>query len=112
MFPVDKTDFITMLHDIDYLRFCQDNVMIAKADDFAIKHASGCFGAVVTNIGLRIRKILNLSFDSALPQLTVGQTREVGHQLALQIVLSRRWRALFDKYKVSIAHWFNMASVH
>ena len=62
--PVNKTDFVTMLHDIQYMQYAGiDNV--DDIDDLAIAHADYDLPGIATKIGLTLRKLLKWKFNNS-----------------------------------------------
>lgn len=95
--PVNKTDFLTMLHDIQYLQYAGiDDVNFA--DDLAIKQVDYDLPGLATKLGLTIRKLLNLPFNTT--KFPIPDTRIMGS--LLMNIAKKQYADLFQKYNVDI----------
>jgi len=100
--PQNRTDAYTMLHDIDYLRFCGIDKLINQADARAIQGADTSPAGVATKIGLSIRNYFGLDFSQPLPGLTTQETRLAGHNLFNLVASDPLYRARFKQLGVRI----------
>lgn len=62
--PINKTDFVAMLHDIDYLMGSGDYRWTSQADSRAVSNAGWTPGGILMKVGLRARQILDLPFNN------------------------------------------------
>jgi hypothetical protein len=95
--PNNRTDAVTLLHDIDYLRFSglqRSDVL----DDRAIAAADYSLPGMVTKAGLTLRKFSGLNFDTPVDGLTAQQTRTLGEKLFAYVKLNPKYNAMFRKY--------------
>lgn len=97
--PSNKTDFVTMLHDIDYLRNAGQNA--DEADDIAIANSDNSLPGMATKIGLNGRKALGLTFNNNIEGLTYRQTRQLGERLLTHVKTHDPYKKLFDKYSIN-----------
>jgi hypothetical protein len=92
-----------MLHDIDYLRFAEDNELTQIADEKAIRNADFTLPGIVTKLGLTIRKIfLNNSFNKRLSGMSVEQTQQLGEYLLQKVRNDPQYQATFRKFDVEL----------
>lgn len=69
--PRNRTDFITMLHDIEYLIAIGDKQTV-EADNRAINNLDSFGMGLIAKIGLLGRKHLNLPFNTSLANKHLG----------------------------------------
>lgn len=88
--PVNRTDAIALIHDIDYLRFCGDASRLYAADEIAIRNAGNDLSGLVMQIGLGaipftvptpIPSGKYHPFASPLKGMSVSRTRRIGEFL-------------------------------
>jgi hypothetical protein len=92
--PTTKTDFVAMLHDIDYLMGSGSDKWTKFADDRAIQHAPNTFTGLLMKAGLSVRKILNLPFNKTTKNAAVASD-------LMKIAKSDPiYAKLFDKYQI------------
>lgn len=101
--PSNYTDFVTMMHDIDYLRYYDQPVNILLSDLKAIKEADFDIPGAVTKIGLSAKILSGHRFDRPLytssgEELTPEQTRAVGSELYSDVVRNENYANYFKKY--------------
>lgn len=93
--PRNKTDFVALLHDIDYLRTAGSSFGTAMSDLKAIWNADkDIYGAAMT-AGLLARLYGNLKFNPPT------RNKQLGQQLMDIVKNSPEYEPLFTKYKVS-----------
>jgi len=101
--PRNATDAVTMLHDIDYLRFAENRVLTILADEKAIANAQFDLPGIATKIGLTIRKTLfPNSFNKRINGMTVTQTRQLGEYLLARVRKDSRFVKTFEKFGVEL----------
>lgn len=98
--PANKTDFVTLLHDIDYLRTAGLPEKQRAADARALFYAPLDLPGVATNLGLLSRNFFGLTFNAPIKGLTAAETRQVGEQV-WQWLLSSHYRRYFELYNIS-----------
>lgn len=122
--PTSRTDYLAMLHDIDYLIYNNDPKKISASDDFAIDNAQlaykpfgGSFGitmapdpfndmlqASAMKTGLSARKFLNLDvYSSNRPE----QQTDIGYRLKQSVISNPRLQQLALEYNVPLEKWYN-----
>lgn len=79
--PVDYMDAVSMMHDINYLRYTGDQRIIDRADLLAIRDSDKSFAALILQMGLATKNKLGLTFDSPLPNKTIEETNYIGWRL-------------------------------
>jgi hypothetical protein len=87
--PKNKTDFVTLLHDIQYMQ----KIDPVQADNIAIANADYSLPGIVTKTGLTIRKYLGLKFND-------DKHYEIGDLAMNFIMKSPQYSKLFTKYNV------------
>ncbi len=99
--PVNKTDFATMLHDIQYLQLAgASKQQISHSDDLAMSNAGNDLAGIATKIGLTARKILGLRFDTPITDKSYTVTNKIGDMLMHKV--KKDYKPLFNKYNVNI----------
>lgn len=63
IYPVNYQDAVTLLHDIDYMSYINADL----ADDKAISLSDYSLAGIATSVGLTLRKMLGLRFNSPSP---------------------------------------------
>jgi hypothetical protein len=92
-----------MLHDIDYLRFAEDQASTIAADIKAIKNADFDMPGIATKIGLYLRmKLFSNKFNKRLSGMTVQQTHLLGEQLLLLARSDPKYQQTFKKFGVEL----------
>jgi len=104
--PRNKTDFITMLHDIDYLRNAGLKQGANLADDLAIYNSDLSMPGLATKIGLIVRKGLGLNFNKAMDGYTEEQTRKLGVLLMNHVMTTNPYSGLFNIYGVKRSDYY------
>lgn len=91
--PSNKTDFVTMLHDIDYMGTSTP----LSSDIRAIRNSDYSVQGLATKMGLGLRSMLD-----ALPfvNLKFNKPSSVGKSLMMYVLTSPLYRPLFDKYQI------------
>jgi hypothetical protein len=101
--PVNATDAVTMLHDIDYLRFAENDILTQMADRKAISNAGFDLPGIATKIGLTIRKnFFNESFNKRLPGKTVQETHQIGQDLLEAVRQNPKFVKRFKDFNVEL----------
>jgi len=100
--PTNKTDAITMLHDIDYLSYAGMPRMIDRADTRAILNTPNDLPGVITKFGLTLRQLTQLNFATPLPGLSTHQTREIGQLLYEYVREDPAYQQKFKELKVKL----------
>lgn len=93
--PTNKTDFVALLHDIDYLTNAGSHIGTAKADLKAIWNADAGAVGTIMRIGLLTRLIANLPFNKPTPN------KQLGPQLMQIVKTSPEYSGLFKKYSIN-----------
>jgi len=104
--PKNKTDFVTMLHDIDYLRNAGLKHGADLADDLAINNADYSMAGLATKIGLGVRKGLGLKFNQAMNGYTEEQTRKLGVLLMNYVMVTNPYQRLFQIYGIKRSDYY------
>lgn len=93
--PKNKTDFVTMLHDIEY----SGKTNPTQSDFRAIKNSGWDISGIATKVGLIARNVL----DTVVPGSVFKFNSDVkGRELMMQFVLSDpNFYALFEKYDIN-----------
>jgi len=76
--PQNKTDFATLLHDIDYLRTAGRPDKQWEADKRAIRNSAFSIEGLATGIGLTTRGILGMEFNTPIKGYTSLETQVIG----------------------------------
>ncbi len=93
--PINRTDFVAMLHDIDYLMGSGDYDWTKQADARAIRNAGWINGGALMKIGLGVRKLLDLPFNN------YTLNNKVASSLLYIVKNDPVYKKLFDKYNIS-----------
>lgn len=98
--PVNKTDFVTMLHDVEYMT----DVKPYKSDVRAISNSDFSLAGLTTKLGLTTRTIID-----ALPftNFKFNTPSKAGKDLMMYVLSSPTYRPLFSKYNISIPQYLN-----
>lgn len=94
--PVNKNDFVAMLHDIQYYQ----NLSPTMADNIAIVNADDSFSGYILKNGLKLRSMLNLPFNS-----TGVTSNRLGDILMNYVQTNKQYSHLFGKYGVSVSQY-------
>lgn len=97
--PTNKTDFVTMLHDIQYLQY--NNADVTNVDALAILNSDNSLAGLATKTGLGLRLFTGLRFNDTPEGLTPQRTKEVGNTLMKYIKTNPMYKHLFYQYKVN-----------
>lgn len=97
--PTNKTDFVTMLHDIEYLQNAGNNAL--SSDLRAIKNSDYSIPGLATKAGLGIRSALGLEFNKPIPGYNAKQTNAIGDLLMTKVVTEQPYRQLFKQYGIN-----------
>jgi hypothetical protein len=99
--PTNKNDYLSMLHDVDYITHGGYNEFIIKDDDFAIANTNYNLGGIILKTGLELRKnLLTSSFHSK----SEGQWK-YGKSLADSIMSDPEYINLAEQYEVPLTAW-------
>lgn len=99
--PANKTDFATMLHDIDYLRTAGHPELQRQVDDRAIHNSEWTkIEGLATVAGLSLRKILDLEYNKPMEGYTAEQTQQIGEAAIQYVMNDPHYYKLFDYYGV------------
>lgn len=92
--PANKTDFVTMLHDIEYM----GKSTPLSSDIRAIRNSDYTLQGLATKMGLITRSVID-----ALPfvNLKFNKPGNVGRSLMMYVLTSPVYRPLFDKYQIN-----------
>jgi len=90
-----------MIHDVEYLRWAGAPDRIALSDLAAIKNADWDLPGLATKLGLELRLITGIPFDS-------GNTsdQKLGEFLQLYIARDKFWQHVFRQYNLA---WTDMS---
>jgi len=99
--PRNKTDFATMLHDIQYLQTAGHPSLQTKADELAISNSGYDTPGFATTAGLRLRELFNFEFNKPTNGLTAEETNRVGDQMLTIVKQQPPYRDLFSYYGVN-----------
>lgn len=107
--PNNKTDFITMLHDISYLQHAEDGSLV---DDYkAIIHSDFSLPGLVTKAGM-IGKHLGLAslinYNQRLDGKTVDETKFIGDVLAAYVTTEEPYKSQFLMYDTPLSYLGNV----
>jgi hypothetical protein len=91
--PTNRTDFITMLHDIDYLR-SNPGYETDQADTRAISNLDNYGIGLIAKIGLYTRRSLDLPFNLNL------DNKYLGEQLMYKVMNDANYSSLWHIYGV------------
>lgn len=108
--PNNKTDFVTMLHDIDYLANSGRDPMLS--DMYAMEKSDWSMVGVTTKYGLATKMVLarilgTSDFNTALKGKTPEQTRAIGNRLVEFVLTDQNYAALFEKYDIDPHEWLS-----
>ncbi len=98
--PSNKTDFATLLHDIDYLRTAGRPELQDAADLRAIRNADSDIAGYATSFGLRTRMFFNATFNQPIKGYTPQQTQKIGEKAWHWVKYHEPYKSLFTKYSV------------
>lgn len=98
--PTNKTDFATLLHDIDYMRTAGNPKAQNAADLRAIKNAGRDLAGLATTIGLGSRSLLGLEFNQASEGDTIEHTRRAGNQALHYVLTDPQYKQYFQDYNI------------
>lgn len=101
--PIDKIDFLAMLHDIQYMQ----NINPTRADEIALNNAPFEFlDGIAMHIGLNLREKLNLKFNDTT-------NHALGDKLMYLVQNNSTYSKLFEQYGISTHNYpiftFNQA---
>ncbi len=100
--PVNYNDALTLIHDIDYLRFAGFPNLINAADDTAIVNSQWNASGLAIKYGLTLKRLFDLtSFSSNKTNLTNRQLRIVGQHL-MDKIREEPYRSRFKELGVKI----------
>lgn len=95
--PVNKTDFVTMLHDIQYLQHANKDALI---DDVkAIKNSDNSLAGIATKVGLLTRIYTGFAFNTT--DYDTAEAKQVGDALMTRVKYDEPYRDLWEKYGVN-----------
>jgi len=101
--PNNKTDFVTLLHDIDYLRSAGLPQYQDAADARALYYSDLYTPeGFATTFGLTTRRYFGAEFNKPIDNYSAKQTRQIGEQLWRFVANDRDYRPLFFRYNVPI----------
>lgn len=92
--PSNKTDFVTMLHDIEYLSKTPPNL----SDLRAITNSDNTFAGLITKLGLSARILL----DSITNSIKFNTPTNISNVLFDYVGSSEKYKPLFDKYGINL----------
>jgi len=92
--PTNRTDFVAMLHDVDYLMGSGDYSWTREADDRALSNADWSLGSILMKAGLTTRKVLDLPFNPST------KNQKVANRLMSRIKQSSTYAPLFGEYGI------------
>lgn len=104
--PRNKTDFVTMLHDIDYLRNAGLVTGASLADYVAIYNADYSLPGIATKLGLTIRNAFGFNFNKNIDGYTDEQTRKIGVMLMHYVMNTYPYAGLFAIYGVRMSDYY------
>lgn len=104
--PRNKTDFVTMLHDIDYLRNAGLVKGASLADELAIHNSDYSLPGIATKIGLTIRNTFGFNFNKPIDGYTDEQTRKIGVMLMHYVMNTFPYASLFRFYGVRMSDYY------
>jgi len=99
-YPVNRSDFISLLHDIDYLIVSGDKQAELVADAAAIQRAElgGTFLDLILKYGLKVKQWLGLQ-PNRIATIEEGiDKRKTGMLLLNYIMTNPDWVANLDRY--------------
>lgn len=107
--PRNKTDFATMLHDVDYLINNSDNPIVS--DFNSMLNSDWTIPGLVTKFGLGVKATSSAlygtpSFNNPLSGKTAKETRDIGLKLKDYISNDRKYSKLFQQYGIDKANWY------
>ncbi len=101
--PNNKTDAVTMLHDIDYLRYAGNKNQLYKSDLRAIIKSDNTLPGIVTKLGLGTKLLLGLdSFHKTPQNITDQQARDIGNHLFDAVVNDEGYVRIFNRFGVKL----------
>jgi len=100
--PNNKTDFVTLLHDIDYLRYAGFSEKQNELDQKAIRYTDYSLPGLATSLGLRTRRVFDLNFNTPIPGYTAQETRFIGQQVWDWLLQQPDYIQYFNKYNIDL----------
>ncbi len=101
--PNNKTDAVTMLHDLDYLRYQGNQSAINYSDIKAIGNSDWTIPGLVTKLGLTSKYLLTpTQFANPLKGYTSQQTNEIGQQYFNKVLTNPKYIKRFAELGVDI----------
>jgi len=99
-YPVNRSDFISLLHDIDYLIVTGDKKAELVADAAAIQRAElgGTFLDLVVKYGLKIKQWLGFQPNKVSTNQEAAEKRRTGMLLLDYIMNNPDWVANLNRY--------------
>lgn len=93
--PTNKTDAVTMLHDIDYIRFAGSPKHVDQADYYAIQNSDNSAAGIATKVGLAFRTEMQLRFAN-----NGSIVRSIGNHLLTKV--EKDYSDVFERYGISL----------
>jgi len=100
--PQNPTDAVTMLHDIDYLRFSGQPALVDSSDRRAISNSKFDLAGLATKVGLNARLVTQLDFAKPLLGISHEETRLIGQELFNIVRSDPQYRQLFRQWNIRI----------
>ncbi len=101
--PNNRTDAVTMIHDIDYLRYAGQYNRIIKSDLKAIINSDSTLPGIITKVGLGTKLLLGLnSFHKTPSGITDQQARSIGEQLFDKVSHDEDYIRIFNRFGVKL----------
>lgn len=98
--PTSRTDFLALLHDIQYLQFTGD--IPVYSDSLAIENAGYDLEGLIMKTGLSVKKALGNLYKNTSPLegLSEAQTRQLGDSLMQKVLTDPIYSKHFDTYRI------------
>lgn len=105
--PNSKADALALLHDILYLKYNNNAIMVELVDQIAAENAPLSLDGIVMKVGLGLKTDLGLMLANELPTLNNKQTAEVGSLLLKYVSSTPEYIDVFRKYNIPIYEYFD-----
>jgi hypothetical protein len=99
--PNNKTDAVTMLHDIDYLKYNGDMRKSQYADALAIMKSDWSLPGLITKFGLSTRSLyFPDQFIGPLGNYSQEDTSDIGYRLERYVRNTPKYADILNKYGI------------
>lgn len=97
MYPADRNDAVTLIHDIEYLLYSGNPDMTAKSDELAIRESSEGWEGTLIKAGLGVRLAMDLDFNP----VKTPYDHQLGQYLKNYVQTNDGWVDVLKPYQLS-----------